>query len=66
MANLPAEDTMTELLSDEASVSDVESSGLDLATVDNGLKVSVIWSLSGEVLATVLVSRRSSVWDLSA
>ena len=64
MVNLPAEDAMTELLSDEASVSDVESSGLDLATVDNGLNVSVIWSLSGEVLATVLVSGRSSVWDL--
>ena len=64
MANLSAEDTMTELLSDEASVSDVESSGMDFATVDNGLHVSVIWSLSGEVLATVLVSGRSSVWDL--
>ena len=64
MVNLSAEDTMTELLSDEASVSDVEISGMDFATVDNGLHVSVIWSLSGEVLATVLVSGRSSVWDL--
>ena len=63
MAHVPAEDVKTEELSDDASISDVESIGLDLASTEDGLNVSVLWSLSGNVLAIVHLSARSFVWD---
>ena len=54
---------MIDVLIDEGLFPDVQNRGRDVTAVEDALHVSVM-ALSGEVLVSVLVSSRSSVWEL--
>ena len=54
---------MIEVLIDEGFFPDVQNRGRDVTAVEDALNVSVM-ALSGEAAVSVLVSSRSSVWEL--
>ena len=64
MADPASEQVPTESLSYDSSSSDMESIGLDNASLEGDLGVSVIWAISGDPLGILRVPSCSLVWDL--
>ena len=64
MADPASEQVPTESLSYDSSSSDMESIGLDNASLEGDLGVSVIWAISGDPLGILRVPSCGLVWDL--
>ena len=64
MADPASEQVPTESLSYDSSSSDMESIGLDNASLDGDLSISVIWAISGDPLGILRVPSCGLVWDL--